>query len=171
MASCLGAQLVRETDRQGRVPVGDELSLPGHPEVFVAGDLARTDTQEGTTLPGVAPVAMQAGRYVAKTILADLEGRPRRPFVYADKGQMATIGRSRAVVEAGRFRLSGFFAWLTWLLIHIYYLSSFRNRLLVLVQWAWSYVTFGRGARLIVSREWRMHGAEAPPLSSPDKPP
>ena len=119
--------------------------------------------QQQYRLPGVAAVAMQAGRYVAKTILAELEGRHRRPFVYVDKGQMATIGRSRAVVETGRFRLSGFFAWLTWLLIHIYYLSSFRNRLLVLVQWAWSYVTFGRGARLIVSREWRVHEGDGQP--------
>ncbi len=100
---------------------------------------------------------------MANTFLAELEGRPRRPFVYVDKGQMATIGRGRAVVETGRFRLSGFFAWLTWLLIHIYYLSSFRNRLLVLVQWAWSYVTFGRGARLIVSREWRVQEGDGQP--------
>jgi len=173
-ASDLGSQLTRETDGQDRVPVGDDLSLPGHPEVFVAGDLARAEWKSESTLPGVAPVAMQAGRYVAKTILAELEGRPRRPFSYVDKGQMATIGRSRAVVETGRFRFTGLFAWLTWLLIHIYYLSSFRNRLLVLVQWAWSYVTFGRGARLIVNHEWRMHGGEVsllktdPPEDSTD---
>jgi len=156
-ASELGGQLTRETDRQGRVPVGDDLSLAGHPEVFVAGDLARADWKSDSILPGVAPVAMQAGRYVARTILAELEGRPRRPFSYVDKGQTATIGRGRAVVETRRFRFSGLFAWLFWLLIHIYYLSSFRSRALVLMQWAWSYVTFGRGARLIVSREWRMH--------------
>ena len=161
-ASQLGSQLTRETDGQQRVPVGDDLSLPGYPEVFVAGDLARAEWKSVSTLPGIAPVAMQAGRYVAKTIMAELEGRPRRPFSYVDKGRMATIGRSRAVVETGRFRFSGLFAWLTWLLTHIYYLSSFRNRLLVLMQWAWSYVTFGRGARLIVNREWRMHGSEAP---------
>ena len=101
---------------------------------------------------------MQAGRYVAKTILAELDGRARQQFTYLDKGQMATVGRSRAVVETGRLRIGGLFAWLTWLFIHIYYLSSFRNRLLVLAQWAWSYVTFGRGARLIVSRDWRSPG-------------
>ena len=99
---------------------------------------------------------MQQGRYVAATILGDLAGKARRLFVYVDKGQMATIGRRRAIVSTGRLELTGLVAWCTWLLVHIYYLSSFRNRALVLLQWAWSYVTFGRGARLIVDREWRL---------------
>ncbi len=154
-ASELGSALSGELDRQGRVPVGADLSVAGHPEVFALGDLARTEDDSGAVLPGVAPVAMQAGRYVGRLIRAELAGKERRPFRYVDKGQMATIGRSKAVVETGRLRLGGFLAWAAWLLIHIYYLSSFRNRALVLVQWAWSYVTFGRGARLIVDREWR----------------
>ncbi|MEM1249942.1 MAG: NAD(P)/FAD-dependent oxidoreductase [Acidobacteriota bacterium] len=154
-ASELAGQLSEELDRQGRVPVDERLSLPAHPEVFVVGDLAHAEDGRGGTLPGVAPVAMQAGRYVARQIRAEIAGRERQPFRYLDKGQMATIGRSRAVMETGKLRIGGLFAWLGWLFIHIYYLSSFRNRALVLAQWAWSYVTFGRGARLIVSRDWR----------------
>lgn len=154
-ASELAAQLSADLDRQGRVPVDETLCLPKHPEVFVLGDLAHADDGKGGSLPGVAPVAMQAGRYAARQIRAEIAGRERRPFRYLDKGQMATIGRSRAVMETGRLRIGGLVAWLGWLFIHIYYLSSFRNRALVLAQWAWSYVTFGRGARLIVSRDWR----------------
>ena len=159
-ASELGASLSGELDGQGRVPVSADLSLTedDHPEVFVLGDLARVEGADGSVLPGVAPVAMQAGRYVGRLIRSELAGRgatARAPFRYVDKGQMATIGRSRAVVETGVARIGGFVAWCAWLLIHIYYLSSFRNRALVLTQWAWSYVTFGRGARLIVERDWR----------------
>ncbi len=159
-ASAVGGELGEAADRQGRVPVGDDLSLAGHPEVFVAGDLAHVDGGDGRTLPGVAPVAMQAGRYIGRLLRDEIRGRSteRRPFRYLDKGQMATIGRSRAVVESGRLRLGGTVAWLAWLFIHIYYLSSFRNRALVLAQWAWSYVTFGRGARLIVDRDETLSG-------------
>lgn len=161
-ASDLGRGLTVNTDRQGRVPVETDLTLSGHREVFVAGDLARVvaGTQGDAPLPGVAPVAVQAGRYVARTILGDLAGKARRPFHYVDKGQMATIGRSRAVLEKGRLRFAGLPAWIAWLAIHIYYLTGFRNRLLVVLQWAWSYCTFGRGARLIVGREWRSKGVE-----------
>jgi NADH:quinone reductase (non-electrogenic) len=99
-------------------------------------------------------VAMQQGRYIARTILGELKGVPRKPFHFVDKGQMATIGRSKAVLEIGSFKLNGWLAWVAWLIIHIYYLTGFKNRLLVVLQWAWSYLTFGRGARLIVGRDW-----------------
>lgn len=157
-ASPLGAGLGAARDPQGRVHVEPDLSLAGHAEVFVAGDLAHVRVGDaggdGGSLPGVAPVAMQAGRHVAQSMIADDDGKPRSAFEYSDKGQMATIGRGRAIVQTRHLRLTGFLAWITWLVIHIYYLSSFRNRLLVLLQWAWSYVTFGRGARLIVPRDW-----------------
>lgn len=137
-------------DRQGRVIVEPDLSLKEHPEVFVLGDQARVSGEDGAPLPGVAPVAIQEGRHVARSLLRELSGRPREPFRYVDKGQMATIGRRRAVAAVGRLRFAGFPAWLVWLAVHIYYLSGFRNRLFVMIQWAWSYLTFGRGARLIV---------------------
>jgi NADH dehydrogenase len=158
-ASHLGAALGTKLDGQGRVVVGGDLTIPGHPEVFVAGDLAHFE-QDGRVLPGVATVALQQGRYIARTIRGDVAGRPRSPFVYWDKGQMATIGRRRAVLESGPIRLTGFLAWVAWLLVHIYYLSGFRNRLLVLIQWAWSYFTFARGARLIVEKTWRSYDGE-----------
>ena len=144
-----------EADRGGRVVVNEDLSIPGHPNVFVAGDQACFTHQTGGPLPGTAPVAMQQGRFVAETIRRDLAGRPREAFRFVDKGQMATIGRSRAIVEIGSLRFSGWFAWFTWLVVHIYFLVGFKNRLLVVLHWAWSYLTFRRGARLIVEREWR----------------
>jgi len=161
-ASELGSQLGVDVDRSGRVPVQEDLSIEGHPELFVLGDLALARDRSGEALPGVAPVALQQGRYVGALIAAELAGRPRSPFHYVDKGQMATIGRSRAVVKAPGLRLSGWLAWMAWLLIHIYYLSGFRNRLLVLIQWAWSYITFGRGARLIVEKGWRSYPDASP---------
>jgi NADH:quinone reductase (non-electrogenic) len=155
-ASHLGATLGVEVDRGGRVHVRPDLALVGHPEVFVAGDLARCqDIKQDRLLPGVASVAMQQGIYIGRTILNDLRGRQREPFRYHDKGQMATIGRSRAICEIGRMQFAGHFAWWLWLLVHIYALTGFRNRLSVMLEWAWSYFTFGRGARLIVPREWR----------------
>jgi NADH dehydrogenase len=149
-ASPVGKTLGVDVDRQGRVVVEPDLSVKGHPNIFVAGDLALFTHQTGAGLPGTAPVAMQQGRYVGETILGDQRGEPRRPFHFVDKGQMAAIGRSRAITEIGRLKFSGFPAWLVWLAVHIYYLTGFRNRLLVVLQWAWSYLTFGRGARLIV---------------------
>ena len=143
------------TDRGGRVIVAEDLSIPGHPNVFVAGDQACFTHQTGNPLPGTAPVAIQQGRYVARAICRDLADKPREPFRFVDRGQMATIGRSRAVAEIGRLRFSGWFAWITWLVVHVYFLVGFKNRLLVVLHWAWSYVTFRRGARLIVEREWR----------------
>jgi NADH dehydrogenase len=143
-SSSLGGQLGVETDRAGRVPVEEDLSLPGHPEVFVTGDLAVVPG-----VPGVAPAAMQMGRHAARMIWADITGAERSPFRYRDKGSLATIGRARAVADFGRIRFGGFIAWLAWLAIHIFYLIGFRNRIFVLISWAWSYITFRRGARII----------------------
>jgi NADH dehydrogenase len=151
-ASPLGASLQTAVDRQGRVVVEPDLSVKGQLNTFVAGDLAVFTHQTGAPLPGTAPVAMQQGRYVGRTILADLKGTARKPFHFVDKGQMATIGRSRAITQIGGLKIGGFLAWLVWLAVHIYYLAGFRNRLFVVIQWAWSYLTFGRGARLIVER-------------------
>jgi NADH dehydrogenase len=156
-ASELGQALGAACDAQGRVLVGEDLTVPGHSEVFVLGDLAHVQAEGRAPLPGTAPVAMQQGRYAARAILDAIAGRPKTPFRYFDKGQMATIGRSRAIVQIGRLELTGLLAWLTWLLVHIYYLSSFEHRLLVLIQWAFSYVTFARGARLIVGKQWRSY--------------
>ncbi len=153
-ASPLGRKLELSTDRVGRVIVGADLSLPDHPNVFIAGDQAHFE-QSDKPLPGIAPVAMQQGRFLAANILRDLRGQPREQFRYVDKGQMATIGRSRAITEVGRWKFSGFFAWIVWLVVHIYYLTGFRNRLFVVFSWAWSYLTYRRGARLIVEKEWR----------------
>jgi NADH dehydrogenase len=125
------------------------LSVPGHPEVFVIGDLATLPDEGGKPLPGVAPVAIQQGRAAAKNILRDLRGEPRQAFHYNDKGSLATIGRAAAVADFGRIHISGFVAWVAWLFVHILFLIGFRNRLLVMIQWAWSYFTYERAARLI----------------------
>jgi NADH dehydrogenase len=148
-ASPLGRALGGPVDRAGRVLVDADLTLPGHPEVFVIGDLASLKQSDGTLLPGVAPVAMQQGRWVAKQIADDLAGNARKPFHYVDKGSLATIGRAAAVAQFGKLHISGYFAWLAWLFIHIFFLIGFRNRLLVMIQWAWSYFTYDRAARLI----------------------
>lgn len=155
-ASPLGKSLGAPVDRAGRVPVKPDLSLPGHPEVFVIGDLATLKDEHGEMLPGVAPVAIQQGRFVAKLIRQEIESAAKgreaaaRPsFHYWDKGSLATIGRAAAVAEFGKIHISGFVAWLSWLFVHILFLIGFRNRLLVFIQWAWSYVTYERGARLI----------------------
>jgi NADH:ubiquinone reductase (H+-translocating) len=148
-ASPLGRKLNVPVDRAGRVLVQPDLSVPGHPEVFVIGDLAALNDENGKMLPGVAQVAIQQGDWVADTIARDLEHQPRRNFRYHDKGSLATIGRAAAVAQFGKFELSGYFAWLAWLFVHIFFLIGFRNRLLVMIQWAWSYLTYERGARLI----------------------
>lgn len=161
-ASDIGKTLPRvQLDRAGRVEVDEYLNIPGHKEVFVAGDMSRFVDEHGKQLPGVAVVAMQQGIYFANTIKAELKGKARRPFRYQDLGQMATIGRSRAISEFGKLKLTGLPAWWFWLLVHIYRLSGFRNRLSVLIQWAWSYWTFSRGARLIVRKEWQAYDAKA----------
>jgi len=152
-ASPLGQQLGLTTDHQGRVLVEADCTIPGHPNVFVIGDAANfTPTGETQPLPGVSPVAMQQGRFIARQIARSIEGVPHESFRYRDKGIMATIGRSRAVARIGNIRLSGFIAWLAWLGLHIIYLIDFRNRLLVLIDWAWSYFTYQRGSRLITGR-------------------
>jgi NADH dehydrogenase len=148
-ASPLGRKLGVPVDRAGRVLVQPDLSIPGHREVFVIGDLAALNDENGKMLPGVAPVAIQQGDWVAETIARDLEHQPRRDFQYHDKGSLATIGRAAAVAQFGKFQLSGYFAWLAWLFVHIFFLIGFRNRVLVMIQWAWSYLTYERGARLI----------------------
>jgi NADH dehydrogenase len=154
-ASPLGKSLGAPLDPLGRVLVEPDLSVPGHPEVFVIGDLARLEDEAGAPLPGVAPVAMQQGRYVARTILRELRGKPRKPFRYRDRGQLATIGRRKALCDLGRIRFGGFAAWLAWLVVHIYFLVGFKNRFFVVCQWAWSYLSFRRGARIIVASDWR----------------
>jgi NADH dehydrogenase len=155
-ASPLGKALGGQVDRAGRVPVAADLSLPGHPEIFVIGDLAAAKDEGGKLLPGVAPVAIQQGRFVAKLIRDEVNSagrlRTRPRFHYWDKGSLATIGRAAAVAQFGRIHISGFVAWLSWLFVHILFLIGFRNRLLVFIQWAWSYFTYERGARLITGR-------------------
>ncbi len=151
MASPLAKSLVPPSglDRVGRVLVEPDLSIPGHPEVFVIGDLAAFTHQTGKPLPGVAPVAIQQGRHAARNILRACRSEPYEPFRYQYRGNLATIGRAAAVADFGRIRLSGLPAWLTWLFVHIFWLIGFRNRFVVLFDWAWAYVTFERAARLI----------------------
>ncbi len=142
------------TDPQGRVFVEKDLSLKKYPEVFVAGDQIHFE-QNGQVLVGQAPVAMQQGLHIAQNLKRLIKGQPTRQFKYYDKGQMATIGRSRAVVNMGRFAFHGFLAWLVWLVVHIYYLIGFKNKFFVLFQWLWSYLTYRKGARLIVQKNWK----------------
>jgi NADH:ubiquinone reductase (H+-translocating) len=148
-ASPLGNKLGTTVDRAGRVLVNQDLSIPGHPEVFVIGDLAALQDEKGKMLPGLAPVAMQEGKAAAHNIGREVLGKPRQNFHYFDKGSLATIGRAAGIAEFGKIHISGFLAWLAWLFIHIFFLIGFRNRLLVMIQWAWSYLTYERGARLI----------------------
>jgi NADH dehydrogenase len=148
-ASPLLRELHTPLDRAGRAIVEPDCTIPGHPEVFVLGDAAAFEHQEGGTLPGICPVAIQMGEYAARTIVGDLAGRPRRPFHYWDKGQLAVIGRGQAVADIWRLHFGGFIAWVVWIFVHIFFLIGFRNRVLVLLEWAWSYVTYSRGARLI----------------------
>ena len=137
-----------DTDKGGRVAVRDDCTLPERSNVFAIGDMARFE-QDGKPLPGVSPVAMQQGRHVADCIARDLAGKPREPFRYTDKGTMATIGRSRAIAQTARVKLSGFTAWIAWLAVHLWYLIGFRSRLVVIISWAWSYFAYQRGSRLI----------------------
>ncbi|HYG68396.1 MAG TPA: NAD(P)/FAD-dependent oxidoreductase [Anaeromyxobacteraceae bacterium] len=161
LARALGVPL----DKAGRVKVSPDLTIPGHPDVFVAGDLAAVAQEDGTTVPGLAPAAIQEGRHVAKAILASLRGAPLPRFRYRDKGSLSTIGRARAVGLVRGLHLTGFVAWFTWLFVHILFLIGFRNRFMVLAQWAWAYLTWGRGARLITdtAERWQYAAAEAGP--------
>jgi len=149
-ASPLAQSLRAPLDRVGRVLVESDLSAPGHPEIFVAGDLAAVHRADGSLVPGVAPAAMQEGRAAARNIIRSIRGEPRKPFRYRNKGDLATIGRRKAVADFGWLHVTGRPAWWLWLFVHILYLAGFRNRLSVLVQWAFAYFTYERGARLII---------------------
>ena len=156
-ASPLARSLAVPLDAAGRVRVEPDLSIPGDDRIFAIGDVATLDSAAGNPLPGVAPVAMQQGRHVAENVKRDLAGLPRRPFRYRDKGSLAVIGRAEAVADLGKVRISGFLAWLAWCFVHILYLVGFRNRAVVLFEWAWAYVTHQRGARLITGSIDRPH--------------
>jgi NADH:ubiquinone reductase (H+-translocating) len=145
LAKSLGVPL----DRAGRVLVEPDLTIPGHKDIFVIGDLSAAKRADGSYVPGVAPGAIQMGQHTALNLRRAVEGQPLRPFKYRDKGSLATLGRAAAVADFGKFKLSGFIAWFAWLAIHIFFLIGFRNRFLVITQWAWAYVTYQRGARLI----------------------
>ena len=167
-ASPLGALLGIERDRAGRVLVNPDLSLPGHPEVFVAGDLAALKQADGRPVPGVAPAAKQMGSYVAATLRARLQGKAglAKPFVYADYGNLATIGRMAAVVDLRGLQFSGLLAWWFWLAAHVFFLIGFRNRITVLINWAWAYWTYQRGARIVLGQA-ASDGAAQPPRPGP----
>ena len=160
-ASPLARTLDVPLDRAGRVQVEPDLTIPGHPEVFVIGDLASL-IQDGAPVPGVAPAALQEAEHTARNIERALRGDPLLPFHYHDKGSLATIGRGRGIAQLGRFQLWGWIAWMTWLFVHIFFLIGFRNRFAVLFSWAWSYVTYDRGARLITGPLPRLTAAESP---------
>jgi NADH dehydrogenase len=155
-ASSLGATLGVPVDRAGRVFVNPDLTVPGHPEVFVIGDLATLQGPDGHPYPGVAQVAMQMGAHAVRNIMRTIEGQPMRPFVYHDRGSMATIGRASAIGDFGWLRLDGLIAWLAWLFVHIFNLIGFRNRIVVMIQWAWAYVTYQRSVRLITGSSDRL---------------
>ncbi len=156
LASPLGRKLAEKTgapvDRAGRVSVEPDLTVPGHPEIFVIGDLANFTHQTGKPLPGVAQPAIQEGRYVGRAIEARLRGKKVHPFHYLDKGNLATIGRAKAVADLNWLRISGFPAWIIWIFVHLFYIIEFQNRLLVMVQWAWLFITYDRAARLITGK-------------------
>jgi len=164
LASALARASGAEVDRAGRVAVDVQLALPGHPEVFALGDMVRVQAADGSfvPLPGVAPVAMQQGRYVASVIRDRLGGKTASAFHYRDKGNLATIGRSKAVADLGRVRLAGFMAWVVWLVVHLFYLIGFQNRLLVMLRWTISFITHGRGARLITGDPGEATRQDAP---------
>jgi NADH:quinone reductase (non-electrogenic) len=164
LARRLGEASGAEVDRAGRVSVEPDLTLPGHPEVIALGDMVRVQGEDGELqdLPGVAPVAMQQGRYAARLVKDSLRGRDHKPFHYRDKGNLATIGRARAVADLHAARLSGFPAWVTWLVVHLWYLIGFQNRLLVLIRWSFSFFTRGRGGRVIENVD-TSQGAARPP--------
>ncbi|MGQ0504565.1 MAG: NAD(P)/FAD-dependent oxidoreductase, partial [Myxococcaceae bacterium] len=151
-ASPLAKSLGVPLDRSGRVIVEKDCTIPGYPEVFVVGDLAAYSHGLERPLPGVAPVAMQMGTYAGQSLLRALQGKERKPFRYVDRGSMATIGRAAGIADVFGLKLSGFLGWLAWLFLHVLFLIGFKNKLVVLIQWTWSYLTFRRGARLITGR-------------------
>lgn len=148
-ASPLGKQLGVETDKAGRVFVEPDLTIPGHDKIFVIGDMVSLKQENGDPVPGVSPAAMQMGTATAKNILADLKSQPRKNFKYVDKGTMATIGRSKAIAHVAGLKFKGFIAWMMWLFLHVFFLIGFRNRLIVMMEWFWAYLTRERSARLI----------------------
>lgn len=181
-ASPLGRMLGVGVDRAGRVAVEPDLSIPGHPEVFVVGDLAAVKRDTGALVPGVAPAANQEGTWAAKNVLRTIRNQERTPFRYFNKGDLATIGRHRAIADFGVVDFTGVPAWLLWLFVHIMYLVGFRNRVTVLIQWAWAYFAYQRGSRLIVGTSiWGEEdprdekaiasGVHAPPTSAPERAP
>jgi NADH dehydrogenase len=163
-AAPIAATLGIPLDRSGRVVVGPPMTLPGHDEVFVIGDLAACTDAAGQAVPGLAPAAMQAGRFAARAITAAVAGRPRPLFRYVDKGNLAAIGRKAAVAQFRRFGVSGVVAWILWMAVHIFFLIGFRNRYIVMLEWFWHYLTFERGARLITG------GVQPPPEARPSDP-
>lgn len=165
-ASPLGKKLGVDTDRGGRVVVNQDLTVPGHPEIFVIGDLAKF-TEDGKSLPGIAPVAMQQGRHAAANVRRAVAGQALLPFHYFDKGNLATIGRARAIAQIGRLKLTGLVAWLAWLFVHVLYLIGFRNRAVVILNWAWAYVRLQRGARLIYGDVTNLIRADRKPQDEP----
>lgn len=168
-ASPLGRKLGVEVDRAGRVSVLPDLTVPGLPDVYVVGDMAVLKDSKGAMLPGIAPVAIQEGEAAAANIVRSVHGQARQPFHYFDRGTMATIGRAAAVAQIRALHLSGLPAWFAWLVVHIFFLIGFENRTLVIVQWAWSYLSYERGARLITGR-WRAGGPELPASAPPAEP-
>jgi len=161
VASQLNRSLGAPLDRSGRVLVEPDCTVPGHPEIFVLGDTAAFRDERFGTLPGICPVAIQMGQFASRAIAADLAGRARRPFEYWDKGQLAVIGRGHAVADIWKLRFGGLPAWLIWIFVHIFFLIGFRNRVMVMLEWAWAYFTYQRGARLITS-PWRPGPPRAP---------
>lgn len=165
--SSLNQTLGVPLDKVGRVVIEKDLSVKGYPEAFVLGDQACFLDEAGKPLPGLASVAMQQGEWAAENILRDIKGEPRKDFKYNDKGQMATIGRKKAIAQIGKLKFSGFFAWLIWLFIHVYYLIGFKNKIFVIWQWAYAYFTFKRGARLISEKDWRSQSGSTKAAPSP----
>lgn len=160
LTSSVTAEVPGPKDRQWRVVVNPDLSTTDDKDIFAIGDMASFKEESGNTLPGLAPVAMQQGKFLAQVIGADLKNKPRPAFKYFDKGSMATIGRKKAVLTFKGIKMSGLTAWLAWVFIHIMYLAGFKNRFFVFLQWAWSYFTFGRGSRLITYKTWRFYNGE-----------
>jgi NADH:ubiquinone reductase (H+-translocating) len=154
--SKLSESITTPRDRVGRMIVKEDCSLPSYPKIYAIGDIAAFTGSDGKPLPGVAPVAVQQGAYVARSLVHQLDGKPKNAFQYFDKGSMATIGRKKAVLEVGSLRLTGVIAWLGWLFVHLLYLVGFKNRVTVLFSWIWSYFTYRRESRIIPDREWRM---------------
>lgn len=161
-ASPLTRTLGAPLDSQGRVLVEPDCTVPGHPNLFVLGDAAAFRGADGNTLPGVCPVAIQMGQYAGRAIRRDLAGQARAPFRYWDKGQLAVIGRGHAVADIGRLHFGGFLAWLAWIFVHIFFLIGFRNRVLVLFEWGWSYFTYQRGARILTGEPTASHPVALP---------